>query len=100
MQVLQNVYYLHSGPLDPDCVAQLTAGFDLPDVVAGEPARPAVEAALPPSSLLLPRHVDQVAFVERQLVLIVLLEVEAGFHHRLPASTVLRHLLLKKYTQT
>lgn len=73
--------------------AQLTTGFDLPDVVTGEPARLAVERSLPPTSLLLPRHEDRVAFIERQFVLIVLLEVVAGLHHLLPASTVLRHLL-------
>lgn len=45
-------------------VAQLTTGFDLPDVVTGEPARLAVERSLPPTSLLLPRHEDRVAFIE------------------------------------
>lgn len=72
---------------------QLTTGFDLPDVVTGEPARLAIERSLPPTSLLLPRHEDRVAFIEWQFVLIVLLEVVAGLHHLLPASTVLRHLL-------
>lgn len=72
----------------------LTAGFDLPHVVTGKPARLAVERALPPASLLLPSHQDHVALAERQLVLVVLLEVEAGLHHLLPAaSAVLRHLL-------
>lgn len=72
---------------------QLTARFDLPYIVTGEPAYLAVERPLPPSSLLLPRHKDQVAFVERQLIFIGLLEVEAGLHHLLPASAVFSHLL-------
>lgn len=76
--------------------AELTAGFDLPHVVAGEPARLAAERPLPPAAVLLPHHVDQVAFVERQLILIVVLEVEASLHQQLPASSVLRHLLLKR----
>lgn len=81
-------------------LAQLTAGFDLPDVVTGEPARFAIECALPPSSLLLPRHKDHVTFVEWQLILVVLLKVEASLHH-LPTSTILRHLLLERSaTQT
>ena len=72
----------------------LTAGFDLADVVAREPARPAAEGPLPPSPIFLPRHMDEVALVEGELVLVVLLEVEAGLHHRLlPAPAVLRHLL-------
>lgn len=71
----------------------LTAGLDLPHVIAGEPARLAVQRPLPPSSLFLPRHEDHVALAERQLVLVVLLEVEAGLHHRLPAASVLRHFL-------
>lgn len=76
-----------------DMIVQLTARFDLPYIVTGKPSYLAVERALPPSSLLLPRHKDHVAFVERQLVFIGLLEVEAGLHHLLPASAVLRHLL-------
>lgn len=76
-----------------DVGPELTARFDLANVVTGEPSRLAVERALPPASVLLPRHQDHVALAERQLVLVVLLEVEAGLHHLLPAPAVLRHLL-------
>lgn len=47
-------------------------------VVAGEPASPAVVLALPPVPLLHPRDVDDVSFPEGQLVFIRLLEVKLG----------------------
>lgn len=43
---------------------QLTTSFDLFDVVAREPAGLAVKRSFPPASLLLPRHLDDVALVE------------------------------------
>lgn len=43
---------------------RLTTGFDLSDVVAGEPARLAVERPFPPSSLLLSRDKDHFTFIE------------------------------------
>lgn len=75
----------------------LTARLDLPHIVTGKPARLAVKRALPPATFLLPSHQDHVAFAERQLVLVVLLEVKSGLHHLLAAATpaVLRHLLVE-----
>lgn len=107
MQVWQNVYFLYcitliklTAPSYSGMVAQqLTTLFDLPYVVTGKPASPAVECALPPSSLLLPRHKDHVSFTERQLVLVVLLEVEARLHHLLPTSTIVGHFLLGKWLE-
>lgn len=80
----------------PDRAAKLTTGFDLTNVVTWKPARFAVERALPPSSLLLACHKDHFTFTEWQLILIILLEVEASLYHQLPTSTVLRHFLFRK----
>lgn len=74
------------------CAVVLTARLDLPHIVTGKPARLAVKRALPPASFLLPRHQDHVTLAERQLVLVVLLEVKSGLYH-LRAAAVLRHLL-------
>jgi len=70
-----------------------TASFQLPDVVTGEPARVAVDRALPPAPLLLPAHTDDVAPGERELVLVGLLESEARLEERVAAPAALRHVL-------
>lgn len=74
-----------------DC--PLTTWLDLSDVIAREPAGFAVKASLPPSTFLLACDMDKLALVERQLVLIVLLEIKACLDQQLPATSIFRHFL-------
>lgn len=74
-----------------DC--PLTTWLDLSDIVAREPAGFAIKVSLPPSTFLLACDMDQLALAEGQLVLIVLLEIEAGLYHQLPTASILRHIL-------
>lgn len=79
---------------------KLTAWFDLSNVVAREPASLGIEGPLPPSAVLLPRDDDHFTLAEGQLVLVVLLEVEAGLHHHLPAAAaIFRHFLFEQLGQ-
>lgn len=70
----------------------LATTFDLPDIVAWKPAGFSVEGTLPPSPILGASYVDDVTLGEGELILIVLLEVEASFYHQLRV-TVLCHIL-------
>lgn len=60
-----------------------TRAFDFTDIVARKPASPAIERSLPPAAFLLTRHADDVTLGKCELVLIRLLEVEAGLHQEL-----------------
>lgn len=79
----------------PSARAPLTAGLDLPHVVAGKPASPAVVRALPPAAFLHPRDMDDVSFRKGELVFIGLLEVELGSHYQLVVAIV-SHVLKKE----
>lgn len=79
----------------PSARTPLTAGLDLPHVVARKPAGPAIVRALPPAALLDPRDVDDVALRKGELILIGLLEVKLRSHYQLAAASI-SHVLKGK----
>lgn len=79
----------------PSARTPLTTGLDLPHVVAGKPAGPAIVRALPPAALLDPRDVDDVAFRKGELIFIGLLEVKLRSHHQL-AVAIIGHVLKRE----
>lgn len=87
---------VHQGPTQSQTAARSRTGaFELANVVAGKPAGPPIERPLPPASVLLAGHADDVTLGEGELIFVGLLEVEACLHQQLLLPAVLRHVLGK-----
>lgn len=74
--------------------APLTTGLDLSDVVAGEPASPAVVCALPPAPFLHSSDMDDISFRKGKLIFICLLEVKLCSYYQLIVA-IIGHVLKK-----
>lgn len=73
----------------------LTGGFDFSDVVAWEPACFSIQGTFPPAPFFNSGDINNVSFVNRELILIGLLKIEPSLYHQL-MTAILSHLLRKE----